>query len=246
MQNGYRTGFFGKLPTYGDFIQRNLPNHFIEAWDDWLQHLIAVSQEQLSDRWLEIYLTSPIWRFVLSNGAIDSAVWAGILIPSVDRVGRYFPFTIVRKLPSEVNSALFLSVKSAWYKDMEELALLSLDGELQIEEIVERLERLDDGIAEIYMGNGHAHAANLFHANIDEEDQEQTAIHCLFNMIMQKSHSSYSMWETCGSSIVAPCLICSQGLPPVSGVTAMLDGEWDSRGWNQTCGMKNSKYSVIV
>ena len=56
-------GFYGKLPAHGDFVQRNLPLDFVEPWDEWLQQSLSASKEALQDKWLETYLTSPIWHF---------------------------------------------------------------------------------------------------------------------------------------------------------------------------------------
>ncbi len=84
-------GFYGKLPVVGDFVSRRLPNEFIKPWDGWLQSAIAASREELGDEWLNSYLTSPIWRFLLSPGVCGNKAVAGIMMPSVDRVGRYYP-----------------------------------------------------------------------------------------------------------------------------------------------------------
>jgi len=40
-------GFFGKLPSRGDFVSRYLPKSFLEPWDNWLQTAIAQSRQQL-------------------------------------------------------------------------------------------------------------------------------------------------------------------------------------------------------
>ena len=61
-------GFFGKVPTHGDFISRRLPRSFLDPWDHWLQGAIATSRQQLGEGWLEVYLVSPLWRFCLSPG----------------------------------------------------------------------------------------------------------------------------------------------------------------------------------
>ena len=50
--------------------------------------------------WLDGYLASPSWRFLLMPGVMDGQPWAGVLMPSVDRVGRYYPLTIARPLPA--------------------------------------------------------------------------------------------------------------------------------------------------
>ena len=73
-----KTGLFGKLPAHGDFIYRDLPARFINVWDQWLQGYIGTSREKLGDQWLDVYMTSPIWRFALSEGAVDENAWAGM------------------------------------------------------------------------------------------------------------------------------------------------------------------------
>jgi type VI secretion system protein ImpM len=40
-------GFYGKLPTYGDFIQKRLPQDFINPWHEWLQvNMLAVREKE--------------------------------------------------------------------------------------------------------------------------------------------------------------------------------------------------------
>ena len=91
-----KAGFYGKLPARGDFVSRRLPRSFVEPWDAWLQQGFASSRDHLGDGWLEAYLTSPIWRFVLAPGVCGPAGVAGVVMPSVDSVGRYFPLTIAQ------------------------------------------------------------------------------------------------------------------------------------------------------
>jgi len=52
--------------------------------------------------WLDSYLTAPIWRFLLSSGVCGQMPMLGVMMPSVDRVGRYFPLTVVVELPASV------------------------------------------------------------------------------------------------------------------------------------------------
>ena len=87
-------GWFGKLPMLGDFASRRLPDAFIKPWDEWLQASLMTCKETTGERWLDLYLTFPVWRFVVSAGLIGDSCWIGVLLPSVDRVGRCFPLTI--------------------------------------------------------------------------------------------------------------------------------------------------------
>ena len=66
-----QTGVYGKLPANGDFLMRNLPSGFVNSWDQWLQQFMSSTGECIGQEWLDIYLTSPIWRFVLSSGVDD-------------------------------------------------------------------------------------------------------------------------------------------------------------------------------
>src|SRR5690606_10627892 len=97
--SSHEPGFYGKLPSRGDFVSRRLAQDFVGHWDAWLQQGLAASQAALGERWLDVYLTSPIWRFAVAPGLIAEAGYVGVLVPSVDRVGRYFPLTAALALP---------------------------------------------------------------------------------------------------------------------------------------------------
>jgi type VI secretion system protein ImpM len=101
-------GWFGKLPMLGDFASRRLPAAFVSACDAWLSQSIGTSREQLGTGWLDAYLTAPLWRFAWASGVIDTQWWFGVLMPSVDAVGRYFPLMIAaaRKAPPTSADAL--------------------------------------------------------------------------------------------------------------------------------------------
>ncbi len=95
----FSAGWYGKIPGTGDFIARRMPSSFSEAWDRWLQAAIAGSRDRLGGRWRDTFLSMPIWRFVLSPGMLTQNAWAGIMVPSVDAVGRYFPLAVASALP---------------------------------------------------------------------------------------------------------------------------------------------------
>lgn len=88
-------GFYGKAVTRGDFLSRRLPAGFAASWDGWLQAMMAAAPAALGEAWLEAFMTMPVWYFALGRGIAGPELVLGVLIPSVDRVGRYFPFTIL-------------------------------------------------------------------------------------------------------------------------------------------------------
>ena len=73
------------------------------SWDGWLQECLAASRAALGERWLDIYLTSPAWRFACAAGACGPAPVVGVMVPSVDRVGRYFPLTSSPSCPTSAD-----------------------------------------------------------------------------------------------------------------------------------------------
>jgi len=124
-------GWYGKLPGVGDFASRRLPEEFIRPWDAWLQSVIPASQAALGTDWLERYLTMPIWRFVLAPGLVGRPAWAGVLMPSVDRVGRRFPLTVAVALPSDAALVHVVFEAGDWFSDLEDAALDGLDAPLR-------------------------------------------------------------------------------------------------------------------
>lgn len=118
-------GYFGKIPSHGDFVSRGLPPALVAAWDAWLQQCMLESQRQLGDEWLPLYLNSPVWRFAISPGILGAEGLGGVMMPSVDRVGRYFPLMVAAVGTAPLID--WLRKQSAWYGEVEEMAREALD-----------------------------------------------------------------------------------------------------------------------
>ena len=226
------TGLYGKLPAYGDFIFRNLNTSFITPWDEWLQHFISGSQEQMGDDWLDIYLTSPIWRFVLSPGVIDSNMWAGLIMPSVDRVGRYFPISLVKPVNSNITPVKFMLEQTQWFDALEAHCLSALDGSIDADDLIAQVNSLELSTSENYQPtfNLGEMGPMLFGLGSTETSMND-ALPYLLNAALTSSLASFSIWQTSGSQLISPMLFTCQGLPPISGIASMLDGQWQQRDW---------------
>lgn len=121
-------GWFGKLPHLGDFASRRLPDEFIHTWDEWLQHGLACARTQLGDDiWLARYLVAPIRRFWLAPQLLGNDAWTGLLMPSVDRVGRHFPLTLATALPAHVPSLARAIAAQGWFAELDAAARRVLD-----------------------------------------------------------------------------------------------------------------------
>ncbi|MEO7150510.1 MAG: type VI secretion system-associated protein TagF [Burkholderiaceae bacterium] len=132
-------GWYGKLPTLGDFASRRLEPAFIEPWAAWLADGLAAQRSALGDAWVRAYLHSPAWRFVLMPGVIGQgrtgAAWGGVLMPSVDQVGRYFPLTLAARLatlPARVDEVEALL---GWLQRLEDVAVDAMQDDWDIEQL---------------------------------------------------------------------------------------------------------------
>jgi len=126
-----RPGFFGKLPWLGDFVTRDLPVSFVTPWDGWLQAGMAATRDGLGEAWVDRFLTAPIWRFLLPAGCAGPAM-AGVLMPSVDRVGRSFPLTIAAEGADRGDA--FLDAAEAIGRE-------AISHDLAPEEVIDRLRQ---------------------------------------------------------------------------------------------------------
>jgi len=139
-------GWHGKLPALGDFASRRLPHEFIDTWDGWLAAGLAALRQAAPDTWLDGYLASPIWRFLLLEGALPEPCgnrsWAGVLMPSVDRAGRYFPFTVALPLPRVPHDAEGFTALQRWLHDIDDLAADALQDDWTVARLESELERV--------------------------------------------------------------------------------------------------------
>jgi len=122
-----KIGFFGKLPGYGDFIQRNVSPDFINQWDNWLLKSIESSRSHLGDDWRARYFNSPIWRFVIASGSLDDSTTTGLMMPSVDKSGRCYPFTVICQSDVLINPFIFARKTDSFHESAEEFILSLLE-----------------------------------------------------------------------------------------------------------------------
>lgn len=203
-----QTGLYGKLPGHGDFIQRELPANFVQAWDEWLQRAVHGSRELLGEPWLDYYLTSPIWRFVLSPGALNDQAWAGILVPSVDSVGRYFPLTMAVPVAAASNPFALQVTAERWYQQISDLAIEALQGALQADQLLERFPEFAHGpmASQVSIASG-SHVAYSDGGGIASSYPD------LLHQLYRDQFPSFSLWWCAGSNHLRPTTLVSPALP---------------------------------
>jgi type VI secretion system protein ImpM len=59
-----------------------------------MARMLMASRSALGAAWRPAWLEAPVWRFALAPGICGPDAAIGLWMPSVDRIGRYFPLTI--------------------------------------------------------------------------------------------------------------------------------------------------------
>ena len=138
-------GWFGKLPGMGDFAHRRMPEPMRERLDHWLQRGLSRLRESHDD-WIDRYLGGPLWFFALGSGLGGTNAWIGVLMPSVDGVGRYFPFIIGAECDVQLHE--FTPSQSGavwrWWRTCAQAALEGLEHDLDATRFDAALLRLFD------------------------------------------------------------------------------------------------------
>lgn len=143
---------FGKLPTRGDFIARNMPRALQRPFEDWLIPLVQQVRTDLGANWSTIWRGAGPWRFWIGAEVFGSAwhrdmrksahdqtgsataqsigAMTGVILPSADRHGRDFPLVLLladpvaRLLPPPVTT----SPDRGWYDMCDEVLYAARAG----------------------------------------------------------------------------------------------------------------------
>jgi type VI secretion system protein ImpM len=137
-----RIGFFGKVPTHGDFISTGLGRTFQTELDNWIQAGLQASEQAHGKEWQRLFRAAPPWRFVVERTLWSQSTMVGVLLPSTDRVGRSFPLVIAAKLGSFSGNPRLLCFDETWFTAAEALAETSLTRDFDIAGFTAGLKRL--------------------------------------------------------------------------------------------------------
>jgi type VI secretion system protein ImpM len=229
-------GFYGKLPSHGDFLRRRASDAFVTAWDAWLQEALGRSRAALGEQWLNVYLTGPVWRFAGASGACGTAAVAGVMVPSVDRVGRYFPLTVVAELPEYVNPFEIATAGREYFDRAERVVLETLETEqVDFDGFDREIEGLGPllapfcGVPVVRLEEAPVPAG----AHLGLQFPLASAAYldsALLQIVSRQLSATYDplmLWWTDGSGAVPPEAVLTAGLPDPEAFTSMLDA---SRG----------------
>ena len=123
---GPPAGYFGKVPSHGDFVCHRLDRCVRDGLDAWLSASLRASQARLGEAWLNAYLVAPLWRFAISAGVCGPQALMGVMMAGVDRVGRYFPLVLAAPLPDAGGGMSWACKHREWYEHVEDLVSSTL------------------------------------------------------------------------------------------------------------------------
>ena len=236
----FPVGWYGKIPGTGDFIARRLPASFSESWDRWLQAAMEGSRERLGARWRDSFLSMPAWRFLLAPGMVTTDAWAGLMLPSVDAVGRYFPLTVASPLPSEsLDLVGTLLAAEPWFGEIESIALSAIAPGADAGAI-------DAAFAARPFQPGWLHQprasddtvpirgaqAQMLWVPLEARSGERRPSPGLA-ALAERITEPCAAWLAEETEVFGRCLLLCEALPPAEQYCAMMDGRWVEHGWGR-------------
>ena len=160
------------------------------------------------------------------------------MLPSVDRVGRYFPLTVAAPIREEsVDVPSTLRSAHVWLESLEELALEALSPELDF-------EAFDAKLAGLAMPGQVTVSATATAADDTVPLVEPTprfeawpldgaAETALERLLQERSlpvHAA-ALWMTNGGETIGACVAASERVISGTQFCALLDGRWSDHEW---------------
>lgn len=215
---------YGKLISKRDFIALDLPNGFLARWEPWLQGSMSAAMHEFGASWPQIFFTAPIWRFWFGSAVLGTQV-LGVMMPSMDGVGRQFPLTLLAT-PEEgrIFRSLLHDPQTSWFEKAEDLLLSTLEDGITFDATSSALQALNlplsamvpdlpDGVSEfsgVTIAVGHPDAddamplSGLVAAQRARQDETRT------------------LWWTIGGENYPPLAFEAAGLPPAALFAQMM------------------------
>lgn len=206
---GQGFGAFGKIPSMGDFLRLDLPASFLGPWDDWLQRSIVSVRDKLGHGWDAAYMSARIWRFTLPAEAAGPTAVSGIMMPSVDRVGRQYPLTLACTHDTASTARVHFA-NCTVFEALEDIALAALEDDFSRDSLSAALKGVTfiepPPVASV---NGTPYVTALPAAQIIAAE------------VITRRHGDSALWSACLDGDHR--LIAVPGLPTGAELTAMFD-----------------------
>lgn len=224
-----RCGLFGKLIAKRDFIALFAPKTFLAVWEPWMQGGIAASRDRLGRGWQSAFLAAPIWRFWLGP-EICGATVAGVFMPSLDGVGRYYPLTLFAYAdPGNAIAPPDIDAQHDWFHAAEDYLLTTLDKDVPFERTSATLDQFAPPAAVPAQQSSGANVV-IADGTLAAHATDST-LPDLFTTLRTTNfasiYSAASFWWTLGGDNYQPLALCCRRMPDPFVFTNMLTGRLD-------------------
>jgi type VI secretion system protein ImpM len=174
--------WFGKLPCVGDFCSLNMPADLQEAIDLWLSNAMQQGQATHGNAWMDAYFQTPVYGFVWGPRVLpqlhNTAV-IGVIMPSVDKAGRAFPFVLLQKPIEQSRNRLTFNSIALWFQKAHSLCAKALQEDWGLDKFESESESLPVLTGQVsnenFMVSGNA-KSHWF--RIEYNGEIKTALHC--------------------------------------------------------------------
>ncbi|MGK6714682.1 type VI secretion system-associated protein TagF [Serratia marcescens] len=133
-------GWYGKLPSAGDFLQRRLPDPVVNNWAARLQ--AGDSQARCAGPNGHPFSNAPVWNFVIPATLGSPYVQMGCLLPARDRVGRRYPICALRLFSLQEWRPQQLNMAASWYQQLGHTLLNGVRNGFSAEQIDRTLQAI--------------------------------------------------------------------------------------------------------
>ena len=220
-------GWFGKLSMLGDFASRRLSREWVGSCDQWLSEGLRASQEALGEQWLATYLAAPVWRFAWGPGLVDAHWWFGMLMPSCDNVGRYFPLVIAQPRARPPVDRFELDHLELWWSRLAHAGRATLAADATLAAFEDSLQELPRWPApgrpmgtQAQPAQGRQVVAVAAGATLAELAGGLAAEGLVLRL------AGASVWWPLTEATAAGHVTLLPGMPAATGFAALLQGQW--------------------
>jgi type VI secretion system protein ImpM len=222
-------GWYGKLAMLGDFASRRLPHDDVQWLDEWLSACLQASRGQLGERWLEVYLSAPLWRFVLGPGVMGPSWWCGVMMASCDNVGRYFPLLVLQPSPQGPAERSALDHLDRWWAHVAQATQDTLAEGASLTAFEDALlaapgwpQPVD---AQRLLVPGNDINRPWRHSPVPQTTSADLLV-TLSLGAAAKSLQGHSLWWALADDSAPGAVVSVPGLPPPPAFAQMLTGRW--------------------
>jgi type VI secretion system protein ImpM len=222
--------WFGKLASLGDFAARRLSQDTTRTLDGWLAQGLDASRAQLGERWLNAYLTGPLWRFAWAPDVLDAHWWFGLLMPSVDNVGRYFPLVVLQSRAEPPADAGALDRLEQWYAALAHAALRTLQPGSSIDQFEAELAQIAHSASLPACASTASWPSTQWPERIRHDVADGTSLSsCLQQLAVAETLRRLrgcSLWWSLRTGTQDSSLSIAVGLPARESFAHLLEGVW--------------------